>query len=503
MAFTSIWEDAVSQLRKYDQLTSNIEADVVILGGGITGMTCAHLLSRSGQRVVLLEALSIGKGTTGYSTGNLYQPVSGRLFRVLDGYDAETARKVVESRADAMKLVSDIVAANNIACDLRTVPWWLYAVDDETRGEVEKERDALRKSGIAVSEEKMTPIGIAPSIAIRIEAQMQFNPYEYVVRLAEASASDACRIYENSAVTEIEAHDDHVTVRTAEGAVRARYAIHATHTPKGTHKVHTSTAPYREYAVAATLDGPLPEPGICWSTQVSAKSIRTYEVRGKQHILCMGSVHKVGQEESAEGAYQAIEAYLKKHFPVTQITHRWSAQGYRSSDQLPLIGELGPHKNVFMATGFRTDGLTYGTLAAMILTDRINGKENRWWHLYHTDRGNLLTAAKDFIKENVNVAAQYISDMPGKGDVASLEEIPPGEGRVVTIDGEKCGVYRDPSGALSAVSAVCTHMACIVEWNNAEETWDCPCHGSRFARNGAVLEGPAMKPLEPRAVTTR
>jgi glycine/D-amino acid oxidase-like deaminating enzyme/nitrite reductase/ring-hydroxylating ferredoxin subunit len=476
-------------------LEADIETEVAIIGGGITGVTLAHLLSRSGKRVVVLEAHSNAGGTTGHSTGNLYSVVGERIYQIESKHGKDTSRAVVESRAEAVALIESLVKQHQFDCEFMRVPWVLYATNEKDSSEVEKERDALRNAGLVVDEVRELPYDVNATIGIRVEGQAQFNPAKYVEQLCKITANDRARFYENSQVVDIQEKEDHVVLRTPRGSVRADQVIHATHTPKGALKIHTSLAPYREYAVAVTLEGPYPDPGIYWSLEPHGKSIRTYETAGEKYVVCLGSVHKTGQEKSAEESYRAIERYLADHFPVSDITHRWSAQGYRSPDLLPFVGKLNNSKRIYFASGFATDGLTYGTLSAMILHDMILGLENRWQPVYSPDRSSLLSSVTSYVKENINVAGQYIKDMPA-GEVESVSDIRSGEGKVVVIGGEKCGVYRDSEGGVHAVSAVCTHMACIVEWNDAERSWDCPCHGSRFSPEGVVLEGPAMINLE-------
>jgi Rieske Fe-S protein len=225
-------------------------------------------------------------------------------------------------------------------------------------------------------------------------------------------------------------------------------------------------------------------------------SIRSYVSRtGESYLLVLGEPHKVGHKKDNEACFRNLEAYIRARFDVKSAEYHWSAQNYRSADGLPYIGSVNDKAGIYIAAGFATDGLTYGTLAAMIISDLILGKENPWSRLYDPRRHNPLKSAGRFVKENVHVFMDYLTDWPYRAEARSIAGIAPGEGKTVVLKGEKFAVYRDEAGALHQVSAVCTHMKCIVNWNKEQKSWDCPCHGSRFTVDGQVIEGPAILDL--------
>jgi glycine/D-amino acid oxidase-like deaminating enzyme/nitrite reductase/ring-hydroxylating ferredoxin subunit len=476
----------------FQSLRENISATVAVVGGGITGMMTAHLLMKSGVDVVVLEALDIGKGTTAASTGNLYSVIDKRLHQIQSKFDEETIRMIVESRTAAVNMIESIVHEYLLDCSFSRMPWYLYSETDADDKLVEQEKEAALSAGLAVAEENQLPLPVSVKKAIRIDYQAQFNPAAFVMELSKINRQEGVRIFTQTPVLDIKG-DSPFTLETPHGTVNAKYVVHATHTPKGIYPVHTSLGPYREYALAGKLrSGSYPE-GIFWSTEPEHHiSVRSFYKNDEKFIIIIGCDHKVGQADDHDAYYRKLENFARSRFNIESIDYRWSAQHYKPADGLAYIGET-MEKNVFMATGFSTDGLTYGSLSAMIISDLINGRKNPWADLYKPKRFTPLASAGKFIKENINVVGELIKDWVGKSDDLPVLT---GEGKILVKEGSKWAVSRDDTGQLHVVSAVCPHMKCIVHWNNAEKTWDCPCHGSRFRPTGEVIEGPAWHPLE-------
>ena len=497
----SIWRTTPSETN-FPTLNESINADVAIVGGGITGITSAYLLAKSGKKVVVLEAGNIAGGTSGYSTGNLYAMVDKRLHHIQSKWDKETAAAVAGSRSAAVNLVERIVREEKIDCDFKRVPWYLFSETNEKDETIENEIEAAAGYGLQVEELNDLPLPIHVSKAIKVENQAQFNPSAFVTSLAEKVDKTNCRIFENSPVYHIEKEEE-LTLSTPKGTVTAQKVILATHSPKGIYAVHTALYPYREYAMAAKLNsGDFPD-GIYWDTEADFHtSIRTYKKDGNSYVIMLGGHHKVGQEDDYTRFYDKLEQNIRKFYDISSIDYKWSAQHYKPADGLPYIGE-SKDDNIYFATGFSTDGLTYGVLSAMIFDDILNNRENAWADLYKAKRFTPVKSAKEYIKENINVAAQYLKNIPGTADDEIYSEIKAGEGKVVDHGTEKWAVYRDENGVVHCRSALCTHMACVVDWNEAEKSWDCPCHGSRFEATGEVIEGPAFSPLEPKDPATR
>lgn len=497
MDTTSVWE-GTAVANHFPALAQDSDANVVIIGGGITGITAALLLSQAGKQVIVLEALSIGFGTTGHSTGNLYATVDHQLYHIRDKWDQKTATAVARSRNEALDFIEQVATTYNIPCHFFRRPQYIFATDASQVEQMEEEYEATRDAGLDVALVRDVPLPLAITQALKIEQQAQFHPATYVGELANRVASSGCQIYEHSRVVEID--NDNLIVHTANGSVRAEKIILATHTPVGIHPVQTLLGPYREYALAARLqDEQYPE-GIFWSLEQPSHSIRSYDADGTKYLIVIGEEHKTGQHDSEEDYYQKVEQYMRSHFNVEQIAYQWSAQNYQPADLLPYIGRTLGSEHVYMATGFGTDGLIYGTLAARLLTDDILGQENPWQDLYRATRLTPVKSAKEFIKENVDVAQQYAKAILGGVGIESLQDIAPGEGQVAEINGERFAVYRNENNQLTFLSPFCTHMGCLVRWNQPQKSWDCPCHGSRFRFDGEVIEGPALKALEKKEV---
>ncbi len=497
----SIWKSTASK-RNFPRLNEHINTEIAIVGGGITGITTAYLLAKSGKKVVLLEAGTISGGTTGDSTGNLYAMVDKRLHHIQSKWNEDTASKVAQSRGQAVNMVEELVNKYQIDCSFKRVPWYLFSETEKKDETIEKEVKTAAHYRLPVEEVQNLPIPVKVSKAIKVEGQAQFNPAAFVRGLAEKIDSANCRIFENSEVHHIEKEED-LVLSTDSGTVTAKKVILATHTPKGIYGLQTALYPYREYAIAAKLNsGDFPD-GIYWDTEADFHtSMRTYSKGEDNYVLVLGGHHKVGQEDDYSRFFRKLEQNTRKHFDVASIDYEWSAQHYKPADGLPYIGESSDD-NIFVATGFSTDGLTYGVLSAMILNDQLNDRENEWSDLYKASRFTPVKSAKNFIKENLNVAKQYIKDLPGKAEAGSFDEIAAGQGKVVEVENEKWAVFKDEKGQVHCQSAVCTHMDCIVDWNDAEKSWDCPCHGSRFKATGEVIEGPAFLPLAPKDPAAR
>jgi glycine/D-amino acid oxidase-like deaminating enzyme/nitrite reductase/ring-hydroxylating ferredoxin subunit len=486
----SIWESTAAEpIRSFQALEGDITADVVIIGGGITGLTAAMLLSKTGKKVVLLEAHQIGLGTTGNSTGNLYVTVDEHLSVIKKKWGKEIMKEVVESRTAALNLIEATIQQYNLHCDFIRIPFTYFAeeLNKDIENFIKDETDALAEAGIDSTVAANPGLPFPATRSFSVQGQAQFNPLKYVRGIASKIFAE-CEIYENSQVIDLD--DKEGLVKTARGSVKAQHIIMATHTPKGVYMVQTVLGPYREHGVAAELLTDEMPAGIFWGMNTPKHSIRSYKCEGKNYVMVIGDKYKTGQGEDTNEYVRKLEEYLRTRFKIGAVTHTWGGQQYKPADGLPYIGKHG--ETIYFLTGFATDGLVYGTLAAMIVSDMILGNENKWKDTYKVNRFTPVKSFKEFFKENTDNAMQYLKNLPGIADADSLKEINPGQGKVIERHGEKLAVYKDELSVIHVCSAVCTHMKCIVNWNPVEKTWDCPCHGSRFKPSGEVIEGPAV-----------
>lgn len=488
MNTVSVWH-AGAPTTNFPSLPGDAESDVVIVGGGITGITLAALLADAGRRVIVLEALRVGEGTTGHSTGNLYGVVA-QLQQLHSAWDAATARRVVQSRLEAVNLVENIARHLPPAVGFRRVPHYIHAVDAGAQDGVRGEYEVVQSLGLGCAFSEVADLRNAVGPVLRIDGQAQFQPLAYVRALAERIASLNCQIFENSPALEID-HDAR-TVRTARGSVRANEIVLATHTPKGIFGLHAEMTVHREYAAAGTVTPmALPE-AINWGRGSESYSARHVVSERGHWLMIVGAEVKTGRHDGA-AEQRAVDARAKAQFGIAP-EFRWSAQNYHSPDFVPYIGR-SRGTDTMIATGFAADGLTYGTVAARLLADHITGRDNPYADLYSARRITPVKSAPRFIEENVLVMKSFVQDYVTNRTTASLDELQPGSGAIVEHQGDRVAAYRAVDGSVTMISPVCTHLKCLVHWNSAEASWDCPCHGSRFGTDGRVLEGPALEPL--------
>ena len=430
------------------------------------------------------------------STGNLYIAIQPYFQTIVKKFGLEHATHVAESRQFAINYIEKNIKANNIHCQFTYRPWYAYT-EGEKETELERELETFKQMNVAAELTTELPFDLKFKKAMVVQNQARFNPMEYVISMAEKAAKKGCLIYENSPVNDIKEETTHCTVTTTNATITAKKVFMATHTPLGINLTQNFTAPYRSYVIAARLALAKYPEGHLWNLDNPRYSISTHAYK-KAHpelLLVAGSHHKTGQGHDMKEHFTEIERFLHKNFLGVSISYQWSAQHYHAADSLPYIGLAHRHsKHLYMATGYFADGLIYGTLAGILIADLILHK-NRSTHNYYKAQRITPDASMAFlVKENVNILAQYAKDLP-LPEEKKFKHIKKGEGKVVEINRKKCAVSRDDKNQLHIVCAVCPHMKCIVSWNNAEQTWDCPCHGSRFKPTGEVIEGPAMTNL--------
>lgn len=501
----SIWQAGAHSLGDFPALMGDIEADVVIVGAGITGLTTALQLLESGKRVVILEAHRVGSGCTGGATGNLYSSLAAGLAQIQAKWDDDTLKAVVQARTEAIDLIEETVRRFTIDCQFKRVPLYrlLTTNDHKSADTLDAEREAMVQAGLhakscldTVFADKALPFSITHGVSV--DHQAQFNAFQYAQGLAHALGQQGMSIYEQSPVRDIDYR--HCIVKTDNARVKATDIVLATHTPKGINMLQTGMIASREYGVSAKLKGePFPD-GIFYMLD-PFHSIRSYRLNGEHYVMAIGEKHQTGEtgeERSERERYRVLRDYLNEHFDVGEVEYQWSAQQYSSGDGLPYIGRTFASDHVYVATGFSADGLTWGGVSGTMIADLIEGRDNVWYPYFNSKRFTPVNSAEHWLKENISVVKHLIKDHWGVKKLKELDEVAPGQAKVVTLHGEKLAVYRNQAGSLSVLSAVCPHLKCVVHWNEAETTWDCPCHGSRFDTQGEVIEGPSLHPLEHR-----
>ena len=494
----SVWMTAA--LPQFAALEENIETDICVIGGGIAGLTTAYLLSKEGKAVVLIDAMEIGEGETGRTTAHFFPP-DDRYFEIEDAFGEDKAKLVAESFEQATALVETIVEEEGIDCEFERLSGYLFSLDPDGYANLDKEFEAARKAGVEVNKRERIPgLSFDSGPCLQFRNQAQFHPLKYLKGLVEAFRRNGGIIYNRTRALEIKRRNKTFHVVTERGAVGAQAVVVATNTPFNDRLVmHTKQAAYRTYVVGIRVPKGLVPRILLWDNGDPYYYVRltTPDDKSEHEILIVGGAdHKVGQDEHPAHRYDEIETWARQHFPMAgSVDFRWSGQIMEPSDGLGYMGRNPmDYKNVYIITGDSGNGMTHCTAGAMLVTDLIMGRNNSWLDLYDPSR-TAIHGMSEFLKELGNTVAQY-GDWVKGGDVASPEQISPGEGAILRKEEQRIAIYRDGDGKIHALSAACTHLGCVVSWNAAETSWDCPCHGSRFSVTGQVLHGPAATPLE-------
>ncbi|HET6225359.1 MAG TPA: FAD-dependent oxidoreductase [Bacteroidia bacterium] len=503
----SFWTNTINPIF-YAKLTENLETDVVIVGGGIAGVTIAYCLLQSGRKVILVEDGAIGSGETGRTTAHLVNALDDRYYELEEMYGTEKIQIMAESHTAAIDLIERISKNEKIDCDFERVPGYLFLHPTDSHDSLQREYIAAKRAGVDVEELQAIPDIQEKIPCLRFNNQAQFHPLKYLRGLSKQIEKMGGLIFTETRAEKI----DHKGIVTKDGfTVTAKHVVVATNTPvNNKYVMHLKQYPYRSYVVGAKVKKGKISKALWWDTgdfSVNAEIPPYHYVRlhpldnDYDLLICGGEDHPTGVAKeksiSEEDRYGLLENWMRKKFDVEEIIYQWSGQVLEPMDSIAYIGRNPMDKdNVYIVTGDSGNGMTHGTIAGMLITDLINGRENKWEKLYAPSRFKIFTAPTTFFKEMVGGFFKYLMDKPK--DVKSIEvtSIPQGEAKIVEIEKKKVGAYRDYEDQLHIVDSECTHLQCQLKWNNDEKSWDCPCHGSRFSYEGKILNGPANKDLD-------
>jgi len=487
----SLWI-ATTPRTGYPRLAGEATADVAVLGGGIAGLTTAALLVEAGLSVVVVEARRIAAGVSGYTTAKVTS-LHDLVYRDLARHHGEeTARLYGEANQAGLERIARFVERQRIDCDFTRTDAFSYTERADDAPVLREEAEIAHRLGLPARFES-GDIGLPFRVAaaVRFANQARFHPRKYLLALARAIEADGGRIFEESPALDVD-EGEPCEVRTAGGRVRAKHVVVATHQPFMLAGLYFERMTLkRSYALALRIRGTVP-PGMYISTDANFRSMRPQNDADGELLILGGEPHAPGQCDDTAALVRRLEAWARERFDVASIEHRWATQDNRTADGIPYVGRLSPRsKRVLAVTGFGGWGMTNATAAALLLCDTVLGRANPWEKLYDATRDFASSALKGLAGEAVTGVKEFFaSDRATAHD--EIDSLPRGEGRVVRRGTEKLAVYRDEGGELHSRSAVCTHLQCIVSWNDAERSWDCPCHGSRFDTDGHVLQGPAL-----------
>jgi glycine/D-amino acid oxidase-like deaminating enzyme/nitrite reductase/ring-hydroxylating ferredoxin subunit len=497
---SSYWIDSVS-LPRFPKLNQDVSVDVIVVGGGIMGVTTAYLAKQAGKTVALLERARCASVDTGHTTAHLTAVTDLRLYEIARTFSRDAALATWEAGMAAIDQIVSLIRRHDIDCDFHWVPGYLHASlrdpDPRRIEELEREADAARDLGIRAELLPAVPLFEVPGV--KFSQQAIFHPRKYLRALLGQIPGDGSHVFEQTSADEIT--DEPLTVKCGQHSIRGGYLVLATHTPlqgmTGTLSallLQTKLALYTSYAIGGKIPQDRLPVASFWDDGDPYDYLRVEPRRGYDYVIFGGEDHKTGQQEDTEEPYRKLEDRLRRFAPEVEIDHRWSGQVIETNDGLPFIGETAERQ--FAATGFSGNGMTFGTLSAMMAIDRLLGRANPWSELFDIDRKKILGGTWNYVVENKDYPYHLIRDRIGRAEGDSVQQLGKGEGKVLKLDGKKIAAYRDEEGRVIQCSPVCPHLGCIVEWNNAEKTWDCPCHGSRFKPTGEVISGPAEDPLE-------
>ncbi|MEC0304013.1 FAD-dependent oxidoreductase [Terribacillus saccharophilus] len=492
----SYWREK-TEIPQFESLRYDTESDIVIVGGGITGVVTGYMLAKEGRQVTILEADSLYSGTTGYTTAKLTAQHGLIYDEYIQNFNTDTAKTHYEACMDAIKFVKESTSAHSIDCHLTEQDAYIYTKEKQNITKLEKEYEAYQKLGIQGELTDSIPLGFDIEKALTMKGQYQYHPLKFLNGLLKVILDNGGKIYTDTPVDTIEEGQNPVVVTKSGLKISCKKVVVASHFPFYDGKGFYFARLYqdRSYVVAAKPKTSYPG-GMYINADTPSRSIRNMETEEHGTLLLIGGEsHRTGEGHPEETYYKELTdfaAYMGTETPI----YMWSAQDIVTLDNLPYIGHISKgNDNIFVATGYRKWGMTSSIVAGLEISSLITAGVSRYKNIYQPSRfqadpdlgsvtKNVMEVAKEFVLGKLEQPYEYVPNLKR------------GEATKVRFNGLLLGVYKDESGEIHQVDTTCTHMKCEVNWNSAESSWDCPCHGSRFSGTGEVLEGPAKKPLK-------
>ncbi|KLU59949.1 cytochrome b6-f complex iron-sulfur subunit [Peptococcaceae bacterium CEB3] len=482
----------------YPSLDNDIETDVAIVGGGITGILCAYWLSKGRVKTAIIEADRILQGTTGHTTAKITSQ-HGLIYNKMQKISKEFAQQYADANQTAIKMYESLAKEYNIECDFVLQPAYVFTFEDKYVKDIADEVNTASSLGIVATHLENIPLPFDVKAAIRFDNQAQFHPRKFLLVLAGKITDNGVQIFEQSRIVDLEDNGDtggYVLTTNKGTKVTAQRVIIASHYPfYNKHGLYfTKIYSERSYVIATRMKEKFPG-GMYITAEEPGRSLRSQTSDQGELVFVVGEHHKTGQGEDTVKHYETLVNFAEQNFTVEDIPYRWSTQDCMTLDGLPYVGQFTTNTpNLYVATGYGEWGMTNSMASSMILRDLIVHGKSSWQDVYNPSRETIMASAKNFVVQNLNVADQLVE---GKlSFIPRNVEIKSDEGKIIEAEGQRAGVYKDGQGTLHIVNTTCTHMGCEINWNSAEKTWDCPCHGSRFTYEGDIVEGPALKPLD-------
>jgi glycine/D-amino acid oxidase-like deaminating enzyme/nitrite reductase/ring-hydroxylating ferredoxin subunit len=495
---TPLWLDRPAPI-SFDALAADLAVDVAIVGAGIVGLHCARLLRGSGRKVVVLEARRVGRQATGRSTAKVTSQHGLKYASLMRDFGRDAAQLYARFNQRAVGEIAGICAELPDRAGLEERDAFIYAETARQAEQLREEADVAVALGLPAEFRSSVAVPMRTEGALRFSGQYQFDPYFYLTGLAGLTRGDGVSIFENSRVTDIDASTPCV-LEVNGHKVTAETVVVSTQMPIVNEGLFYAKAyPFAHPVAAAPLPAGVEIDGMFINTGSPTHSFRTAGKDGQRFVVVAGAEYKTGEPKEAGTAVADMLAFMKRVFGIAEPSHLWSNEDFRSMDSAAFVGPASSsHPNLLVAVGFDAWGITQGTVAAEILAQRIRGEKHACADLFDATRVKPIAGGPTFVTENIKVAADLVGGRMLGRKATAFEDIPPNGGGVVSHGGEYVAVRRTEDGTVTALSAVCTHLGCLVGWNPVDRTWDCSCHGSRFDEHGEVLSGPAVAPLAPK-----
>lgn len=489
--YTLSYWNKTAEKKQYPRLNESIETDILIVGGGITGITCAYCLAKKGAKPVLIEAGGLCDGTTGNTTGKVSIQHDILYSTLLKKYGIETAKMYADSQTEAVDFVRNLVAQAKIDCQFRENTAYIFANEEKDIGKLEEEYRTARQLGIDAEFTEKSNFPPDNYAMLGFRNQAVFHSVRYVEFVAMLAQTLGAQIYCDTKAIKVEDGDVKKVICENDLVVKAKHLVMATQYPiyDGPNLFYSRLYAKRAYGIAVRPKKEWPD-GSYINTSEPTRSIRTHEERGSRILILVGENHATGRgEDNMELHFENLVQYAERIAGVEELLAKWSAQDYDTPDQIPYIGRLSDHSNIYIASGYKKWGLSTGTLAGNMISELITEGNCRYESLYSRKRADYTTSLGTAVSEFMGSVGELIKSKLEKTE--NLENLKQGEGRVIRYDGQKAGIYRGMDDRVTILDITCTHMGTELNFNVAEKSWDCPAHGGRYsAITGNLLEGP-------------